>query len=204
MPVPDVTSNQALTSSWLDTNYSNQVVSTVLAAGKPAGTEGQVIAVTDTDRLEIYTGSAWSRVRHYSSAGRTGCTIRRVATQSIANTTDTAISFDTEDFDSDGWFAPTSDTITVPSGLDGDISITAYVAWASSPGANSNARFVFSGTSFDFRNSVGSSSVGYQSQGVSVANWAVAATNTIKLQVYQSSGGAINVTASLQLRWLGP
>ena len=198
MPIPDATTNQAVTASWIDTNLSNQVVATVLAAGKPAGTEGQVIAVTDTDRLECYDSGGWNRFSHWSSAGRTSCRLRRAANQSINNTTDTTISFDTEDADTDGFIAVTSDTITIPSGLDGVYMITAFVAFASSPGTNSNVRLEIGGTTGDYRVTPVDSSVGYQSVAVSVTI-ALAATNTIKLRCYQSSGGAMNVTAGLQL-----
>jgi len=198
VPYPAVTTNQALTSSYMNTNWSDQVVSTVLSSGKPAGTEGQVIAVTNQDRIEVYSGSAWVRLGGWSSSGRTGTVLRRAATQSISNTTDTAISFDTEDTDTDGFIAVTADTITVPTALDGIYAITATVAWAASPGANSNMRILISGTTGDYRTSVSDSSVGYQNQSVSAIT-ALAATNTIKLQVYQSSGGAINVTARIEV-----
>lgn len=198
MPYPAVTTNQALTSSYLNTNYSDQVVSTVLSSGKPAGTEGQLIAVTNQDRLEVYSGTAWVRVGGWSSAGRTGAVLRRAATQSIGITSDTAISWDTEDTDTDGFITVTSSTITIPSGLDGIYSISAAVAWASSPGANSNVRIALTGVSGDYRTCVGTSTVAYQNQVVS-ATVALAATNTVAINCYQSTGGAINVTARLEL-----
>src|SRR6266540_3251002 len=55
-----------------------------------------------------------------------GCRLRRAANQSINNTTDTAISWDTEDLDTDGFITTPSTTITIPAGLDGRYAITVY------------------------------------------------------------------------------
>jgi hypothetical protein len=43
-----------------------------------------------------------------------GCTVRRVATQTLNDATTTAVSWDTQDEDTDAMFAPTSTTITIP------------------------------------------------------------------------------------------
>lgn len=198
MPYTPLTTNQSPSSGYLNTNVIDQVVSTVLATGKPTGTEGQLIAVTNQDRLEVYSGSAWVRVAGWSSAGRTGTVLRRAATQSITTATDTQISFDTEDTDTDGFIAVTATTITIPSGLDGIYAITGAVAWASSPGANSNVRIELGGTTGDYRTCVGTSTVAFQNQQVA-ATVGLSATNTISLRCYQSTGASINVTARLEV-----
>ena len=200
MPVNTVTTNQQITSSFLNTNYRDQVVSTVLAAGKPTGTEGQVIAVTDADRLEAYSGSAWVRLGPaWSSSGRTGCVLTRTANQSISSGTGTftAISWDTETSDPDGFITATSDTLTVPSGLGGLYNITSTVTWASSPGANSSLE-VLLGAAEVYRVPIGAGTQ-MTSCSISLAGIAIAAANTIKVRVSQGSGGAINVTAALQV-----
>jgi len=198
MPYPAVTTLQQISSYWLNVNYSDQVVSSVLSTGKPTGTEGQMIAVTNQDRLEVYSGSAWVRVGNWSSAGRTGTVLRRAATQSISTGTDTKISFDTEDTDTDGFIAVTATNVVIPSGLDGIYLITGTVAWASSPGANSNVRIELGGTTGDYRSHCGTGTVAYQSQAISVGP-ALAASNTIALRCYQASGASINVTARLEV-----
>jgi hypothetical protein len=198
MPYPALATNQQPSTSWLNTNYSDQVVSTVLSSGKPAGTEGQLIAVTNQDRLEVYTGGAWVRIAHWSAAGRTGTVLRRAATQSITTATDTKVSFDTEDTDTDGFIAVTATDITIPSGLDGLYAITGTIAWASDPGANSNARIELGGVTGDYR-SHANGTVSYQNQVVSVAATGLAATNTISLRCYQATGSSINITARLEV-----
>jgi hypothetical protein len=61
MPYNTVATNQAMTSAFFNTNYRNQVVSTVTSLTRPAGTEGQFIYETDTDGVWVYDGSAWQR-----------------------------------------------------------------------------------------------------------------------------------------------
>ena len=89
--MPDTAPPAPITTAFWTPNVREQVVATVLDAARPASTaEGRLIAVTDKDRLEAATGAAWVRVAHWTTSGRTGCILRRVANQSIANTTDTA------------------------------------------------------------------------------------------------------------------
>lgn len=59
MPYTTVTTGQVLTASFLNTNYRDQVISTVTSSTRPAGTEGQMIYETDTNLLLIYSGTAW-------------------------------------------------------------------------------------------------------------------------------------------------
>jgi len=59
-----------------------------------------------------------------------GCRLRRAANQSINNVTDTAISWDTEDLDTDGFIVSPSTTVTIPAGLDGRYAITVFAAAA--------------------------------------------------------------------------
>lgn len=197
MATASFATNEGVTSARLN-DVLSQVVYVCTAATHPTGSEGRVIYETDTDRLLVYSGSAWVRISASSTAGRTGCVLRRAATQSISNTTDTAISWDTEDTDTDGFIAVTSDTITVPAGLGGIYGLTTAVGYASNPGTNSNVRFIFTGASGDYRTSSANSTVAYQNEGFGVIV-ALSATNTIKVQTFQSSGGANNATARFEM-----
>lgn len=207
MPYSTVTSLQQVTADFMNVNWRNQTIATVTDAGKPAGTEGQAVAVTDKDRLEVYSGSTWWPGPAWSATGRIGCTISRVATQAISTATDTTITFDTETTDLNGFITVPSDTLTVPapSGLNvsGLYNGTATVIWASAPGANNVARLEIGGVTGDYGSSCGTSTVAYQRHTVSFAAIPLSTTNTIKLRVYQASGGSINVTARLELWRVG-
>jgi len=76
-----------------------------------------------------------------------GCRLRRVANQSIANTTATNINWDTEDYDPYGFVAVTAATLTVPSGADGTYSLC-YVGVVASlaAGGRNFASFNLGGT----------------------------------------------------------
>lgn len=179
-----------------DTYIRQQVVTQCTSGTRPTGVEGRIIAETDTDRLLVYSGSAWVQIGHWASGGRRGVQLSRAATQSISSGTGTftAISWDTETTDTDGYIAATSDTITIPSGLGGLYAISASVTWASSPGANSIVEILIGATAHRVF-----SGGATQSLVASVgAVLAVAAANTIKIRVSQGSGGAINVTATLE------
>lgn len=66
---------------------------------------------------------------------RHGVILRRAATQSIPDATTTAISWDTEDQDTDGFIAVTGTTVTVPTGLAGLYSISLLVDFTSGASA---------------------------------------------------------------------
>jgi len=65
-------------------------------------------------------------IRASDIGGDVGCRLRRVANQSINNITETAISWDTEDQDTDGFITVTATTITIPTGLGGLYAITFF------------------------------------------------------------------------------
>lgn len=161
-----------------------------------APAEGMLAAITGTDRLYVYSGSAWIIVGHWSTSGRVGCRLRRAANQSTSTGGSTNISWDTEDEDTDGFIAVTSATITIPTGMDGLYAVSARCAAASSMGATNVLDITTSGLS---------SSGTFN--GFNIANASLitplAAGNTIVCSVYQSSGGAVNVTASLQAYRVG-
>ncbi len=60
MPVKTWATNDVPTASDLNTQYRDQVVSTVTSGTRPSGTEGQIIYETDTDLCYIYNGG-WVR-----------------------------------------------------------------------------------------------------------------------------------------------
>ena len=189
-----------MTTSFWNANVKDQTVATVLAAGKPTGTEGQVIAVTDSDRLEIYNGSVWLPSEPWSSSGRVGVSLTDATNRSIptGTSTYTAITWGTEVYDSDGFITAASDTITVPTNRGGLYAIAAQTTWASSPGANSVIEISVNGT-VGWRQPIGAAT---QSLLCMVsATIALAAGDTVKIRLSQGSGGAINVNPSSMQMW---
>ena len=60
MPYTTFSDGSVLTASQVNTNFRDQVISTVTSGTRPAGTEGQIIYETDTDLYYAYNGG-WVR-----------------------------------------------------------------------------------------------------------------------------------------------
>lgn len=131
-----------LTAADVNDYLMEQAVIRCTSGDRPSSpNEGMTIRETDTDRALTYDGSAWVRTAEwFSSSGRTGVSVRRAANQSIADATTAAITFDTEDVDTDGFIAVSSTTITIPSGLGG-----LYVLGWHITGESGGSNDIFSG-----------------------------------------------------------
>lgn len=130
---------------------------------------------------------------------RVGCRIRRVAAQAITTATLTAANFDTEDEDTDGFFAPTSTTVTIPAGKDGVYSIMFYVGLqfqatarnfvdiqvtSSLAGLSNNYRSTYDGPTAEVR-------------GMATFSGPLVAGDSFVGNVFQSTGANQNLAATL-------
>lgn len=130
-----------------------------------------------------------------------GATLRRAANQSVAASTDVAISWDTEDKD-DGtfWVAGSPTVVTIPS--TGWYSVSGTVEYVS--GTGSAFRYVtirLNGSALLARsisNQSGFTGAGTSADCTTVHAY-LTAGDTIDLVARQTSGGAINVTARLSI-----
>lgn len=131
---------------------------------------------------------------------------RRAAVQNIATgTTLLNVSFDTEDEDIGGSFAPTSADFTVPTGGDGRYGVALTVTFdessSTSPNANDRGAAVeFAGTSlgFDSRRA----RVAGDTEITVYAEANLTAGQIFRGQAFQDSGGAMDVTARMTWRKL--
>ena len=198
MPFRTFADAEVLTAAWVNDYLMEQATVICTSGTRPSGVgapiEGMTIFETDTDRFLIYNGSAWIRVGSVSSAGWTGCHVQRAATQTIPNVTATAISWDSEVTDTDGFITAPSGTITIPAGLGGVYGIT--VATNLSAGAGSLGAYVsIQVPAQEIVVHMGANA----SIGSASAFWSLGATNTVSANVYQTSGASLAVTAQLQL-----
>jgi hypothetical protein len=95
--------------------------------------EGLFAYTSDTNRTMYYSGSAWLPV-----SGLWGCEALE-ATQSCPNGVNTAVVFDTESWDTDGYHSGTSANITIPSGLGGKYLMSARVSASTTLGGSGAA-----------------------------------------------------------------
>jgi hypothetical protein len=122
---------------------------------------------------------------------------RRAANQSIASSASrTAISWDTEDQDTDGWATVTTDTLTCPA--TGVYLVVAEVDWASDPG-NYDVIIVRNSETLNLTGKFPDAT--NARVGAFVAQW-FTTSDTFQVQATQSSGGAINLTAKLYIQRL--
>jgi hypothetical protein len=114
--------------------------------------------------------------------------------QSIANATNTLVTFDTETVDSNGAFA--SNTFTVPSGEGGMYGIFARGSMTGiDAGEFTQLRIYLNGTASDFFEARMTSDADDREMKYSAGGFlSLAATNTIKMYWYQNSGDSQNLT----------
>lgn len=156
--------------------------------------EGLVAAVLNKDRLEMHDGAAWQRGPNWAAAGRTGVRLRRVAVQNIGSGASANLSWDTEDFDSDGFIAVPSTTITIPAGLGGLYSLTARSAASAGLSGGGTLQVTAGGRTYN----------GYitnnNADGLcTFSGVPLAAGDTITVLQYNGHSGALNFTGTLDL-----
>ena len=159
-----------------------------------AGLATSAVTPTDSGGLSLsgraQTNSA-NRFRMFQSMARS----QQSAGQSIPNTTNTALTLDTNTINTDGmWAAGNNTRLTAP--LAGKYLIIGGVSFAVGPGAGGSITFRKNGTTF-----VGSSSPVTQSGsfvGVAEDIIALSATDYIEIIAFQNSGGAINTAGNYQ------
>jgi hypothetical protein len=128
---------------------------------------------------------------------RKGFKIRRAAAQVIGTGALTAVSFDTEDSDTDAFGAVAATTYTIPTGLDGMYSITANVVFATAAGTTPYLRIIAGGISHTFP--IGTAT----SDGTGTVTVPLVATNTIGVSVFHNQGANVNVTVTLWATFVG-
>lgn len=201
----DFTAGEVLTAANLEDYCQNQSAmrfatsaarDTALSAVKTAG----MLSVTldAGERLWMYNGTSWDLISYAGTTGRPGVILTDAA-QSISNTTATDITWGTEVSDVDGWTSGGSATLTVPTGWDGRYIISYFGAWAATPGTQAGCTITINGT--DEAEGVSAGGAFFRPTATMVR--ALAATDTIKVRVYQNSGGALNITSRLEIAWLG-
>lgn len=126
-----------------------------------------------------------------------GCQVTRSGTQAISSSTDTLISFNVENFDYGAWFT-SGTTITVPAGAIPSgfttiaVDLTAQIRFATNATGNRTCVLLQNGAE------VGSWTLGGLSGDpttIIVPETAVvAAGDTLQVQVWQNSGGVLNIT----------
>lgn len=156
--------------------------------------EGMITFLKDTNSTEYYSGAAWVAISAPAAATFVGCFLSKSGTQAITTATATALTFDTESFDTDGFHSNVTNTsrITIPSGKDGKYLVTPQVRVES----NSTGRRIlalYKNGSIVLLNQF--EQVPSGTGAVTVGNsfiMSLVATDYIELYFTQTSGGNLN------------
>jgi hypothetical protein len=160
------------------------------SATRPTGGnlyEGVLITETDTNRVNVYDGSAWQRWGWYAAGGRTAY-IASISTAgsdaTITTATEKTVVMGTESQDTDSFAtAGTSTSITIPASLGGLYAITVHIEQtAGGTGTNGYIKVIAGGTTYV---APAMSNQGtYDWSGIITLD----AAATIQVLVYQDSG----------------
>jgi hypothetical protein len=130
------TSGTDMDFTWVTSDDANAIQNTIvdakgdLIAASAADTPAR-LAVGNNGETLVADSSAATGLKWAKSANFVGVGLYNSTTQSILNNTLTAISFDAEYFDTDGFHSTVSNTarITIPAGLGGKYLITMNSLW---------------------------------------------------------------------------
>lgn len=193
------TSGAVLSESDLD-ELGRQAVSNVTTAQRAAlsPSAGEFVVDTDLKRYMGYTGSAWTIIGWYDTAGRVGVELTDAA-QSISSGSSAAITWGTEVRDPDGWTSASSSEIVVPTGFAGIYVCTFSALWASSSLGTNPA------ISVQINGSTQYGDGGTTPYGVHSITFvrALAEADLIECFAIQNSGGAVNVTSRFLATFIG-
>jgi hypothetical protein len=152
------------------------------------GTAGQVLQVNSGA-----TAPEWAT----PAGGSTfvGCSLTNTAAQSFANNTETAVIFDSEEFDTDGFHSNVTNNtrITIPSGKGGYYNLVGQITFqANSSGSVRTASFFKNGTQIA---QMTLNQQGAAANTIILLNKIVSAvaTDYFEIKGEQNSGGALNV-----------
>ena len=166
-----------------DIEYRSSTANTNTRLG--IGSTGQVLTVASGV-------PSWATPASGSSF--VGCSVWASAEQSLTNNTNTILTFDSEDFDTDAFHSTSSNTgrITIPSGKGGKYKIQAFGNWANNSTGRRYMYLYKNGAEFALTETIVPSTAASLSWYMNIVVSAVA-TDYFELRATQTSGGALAV-----------
>jgi hypothetical protein len=199
----DFTTGEVLTAANVD-NYLMEQSVMVFADAAARTTalasvlaEGMISYLKDTNSTEYYSGSAWVAIGGTPTITFAGCRLEKSANQSIANSTDTSLTWDTETFDTNTFHSTVTNTsrITIPSGKAGYYQFNVNIGWAASSTGIRDLNISKNGTRFQYFT--------FNGQATNSQSFAYSATaygtvgDYFEIVVFQNSGGALNILSNV-------
>jgi hypothetical protein len=180
-----------------DFEVFGQAVDTALMDLK-SGTTGQVLSKnsnTDMDFVWITIGTP----------SFVGCALTKTGVQSTSNNTLTTMTWDSENFDTDGFHdnATNNSRITIPAGKGGKYLFTGIINWNSNASGYREVRLTKNGTAQSYAN-IAATPTGEAGTVITTILDCIA-TDYVEIKVEQSSGGSLDVKnySIFQCQYLG-
>lgn len=178
--------------NWV-TRFSINVSTGVLSGEGFSDTHAGLAPASDLSAVK-YLSAAGTYSTPSGSATATSCRLSHSINQSIPNATSTAISFNTENWDTNGMHAGGAPTrITFP--VTGKYLVIGVASFDTNATGKRMLDIVYNGSSILSRSDVDALAVGGTWVHVSTMVNATATTDYVELKAYQTSGGALNVVA---------
>jgi hypothetical protein len=134
-----------------------------------------------------------------------GCALTKTAVQSTANNTLTTMTWDSENFDTDGFHdnVTNNSRITIPSGKAGKYLFTSIINWNNSASGYREVRFTRNGTAQSYANIAATPTGEAGTVITTILNCSVG--DYVDVRVEQSSGGSLDVKSYslFQCQYLG-
>ena len=151
------------------------------------------LGIGSTDQVLKVSGGipAWGAA---PSASFVGCLATTNGAQTLANGTETIVTFATEEYDTDGFHSTATNTgrITIPAGKGGKYLFTLMLRFASNATGQRNAKIFKNGSELPsiFRNILGGTT-----EQIFTSSWQMnlVATDYIEIKALQSSGGNLDL-----------
>ncbi|HKY76004.1 MAG TPA: hypothetical protein VJS45_07685 [Acidimicrobiia bacterium] len=196
---------------WVHAPTRADFVQILTASTRPSSNdrfEGMPIWETDTDRLMLFDGAAWQPAYNPPRAGAS-----RTTNLSIGNNAWERVTFTTEDVDTDGMYADGGSEDRFTCVTPGRYLVVFTVAFASNTTGLRGyalAKGVTVGAGF-FAETLQSVATSGGHACTIAGEVVLAAAETVSCQVFQNSGGALNITPSASsepcratIRWVAP
>ena len=153
----------------------------------PIGANGTILTADSTESL----GLKWAAPA--GGASFVGANVYKNVTQSIANATWTTITFDSENFDTDSFHSTSTNTsrMTIPSGKNGKYLVTANLSFPTNTTGMRASMIRKNGADYAKGTWIGAFNEAVGLIATQIID--LVATDYVEMQVYQDSGGSLNI-----------